>query len=118
MAAFAVVCLLLAADSAMKLLRLRPALEANAVLGFDNTGTLILGIILTTCLIIYIVPMSRFAGALLLTGYLGGAVAIKMRASSSLLETLFPIFTGCLVWGALLWLSPEARALPWFRRMK
>jgi hypothetical protein len=110
--------MLLAADSAMKLLRLRPALEANAILGFDSAGTTILGVILAVCLALYLVPISRFAGALLLTGYLGGAVAIHMRAHSNLFETLFPIFTGCLVWGALLWLSPEARSLPWVRRMK
>ncbi len=60
----------------------------------------------------------RFLGAVLLTGYLGGAVAAHVRAGSSLFETVFPVFTGILVWGALFWLSAEARALPWFRAMR
>jgi hypothetical protein len=118
LAAFAIVCLMLAADSVMKLLQTQPAVEANAMLGFDRPATVVLGLILATCLVLYMAPISRFVGALLLTGYLGGAVAIHLRAHSSLFETLFPIFVGCLVWGALLWLSPETRHLPWFRSLK
>jgi hypothetical protein len=88
MAAFAVVCLLLGADSVMKLLQLRPAVEANAILGFDAAGTLILGVILSVCLLAYLVPVSRYAGALLLTAYLGGAVAIHVRAHSVAMQVL------------------------------
>jgi ethanolamine utilization microcompartment shell protein EutS len=116
-AAFTLVCLLFAMDSAMKLLQLRPAVEANAALGFNATETLIIGGILAICLTLYVIPISRFTGALLLTGYLGGAVAIHFRARSSLFEILFPVFVGFLLWGALLWLSPEARGLPWLRRL-
>jgi hypothetical protein len=116
-AAFAVVCLLLAADSAMKLLQLKPAIDTNAQLGFDRTQTVLLGGLLAACLALYVAPISRFAGALLLTAYLGGAVAIHLRAHSGPFETVFPVFAGGLVWGALLWLSPEARRLPWLRTM-
>jgi DoxX-like family len=115
--AFILVCLMLAMDSAMKLLLLKPAVDANALLGFDRSGTFEIGVCLALCLLLYVVPRTRLLGAILLTGYLGGAVAAHLRAGSSLVETLFPVFAGVLVWGALFWLSPEARRLPWFQTM-
>jgi hypothetical protein len=115
--AFILVCLMLAMDGAMKLLLLKPAVDTNALLGFDRSGTFDIGVCLAICLLLYVVPRTRFVGAILLTGYLGGAVAAHLRASSSLFETLFPVFVGVLVWGALFWRSPEARRFPWFRTM-
>ncbi len=116
--AFVLVCLMLAMDCALKLLLLAPAVDSNARLGFDRSGTFGIGACLALCLLLYVVPRTRFLGAVLLTGYLGGAVAAHVRAGSSPFETVFPVITGVLVWGALFWLSPEARALPWFRAMR
>ena len=115
--AFILVCVSLAMDSAMKLLLLTPAVDTNARLGFDRSGTFEIGVCLAFCLLIYLIPRTRLLGAVLLTGYLGGAVAAHFRAGSNPFETLFPIFAGVGVWGALFWLSPEARGLPWFRAM-
>lgn len=116
--AFILVCLMLAADAVTKLLMLEPAVTADASLGFDRTGTLFLGVLLVCCLLLYAVPVVRLLGAVLLTGYLGGATAIQIRAHAPLISELFPVFTGCLVWGALLWLNPEARRFPWLRPMQ
>ena len=116
--AFILVCLMLAADAVTKLLMLEPAVVADAPLGFDRTGTLFLGVLLASCVILYAAPAVRLLGAVLLTGYLGGATAIQLRAHALLFSELFPVFTGCLVWGALLWLNPEARRFPWLRPMK
>ena len=91
----------------MKLLLLAPAVDTNARLGFDRSGTFGIGACLGLCLLLFVVPRTRFLGAVLLTGYLGGAVAAHVRAGSSLFETVFPVFTGVLVWGALFWLSAE-----------
>jgi hypothetical protein len=58
-----------------------------------------------------------FVGAILLTGYLGGAIAAHLRAGSSVFQMVFPLLIGLLVWGAVCWLSPEGRRLPWLRAM-
>ena len=117
MIAFALVCAMLAMDAAMKLLLLKPAVDTNAMLGFSRSGTFEIGACLTICLLLYLIPRTRFVGAILLTGYLGGAVTAHLRAGSSLFQMLFPVFIGVLVWGAICWPSQEGRRLPWLRTM-
>ena len=71
-----------------------------------------LGTILLTCLIIYVIPRTSVLGAILLTGYLGGAVASNMRLSLPLFTyTLFPIYFGVLIWGSLFLREPRLRQL-------
>ena len=60
-----------------------------------------MGILLLTCTVIYVIPRNSALGAILLTGYLGGATAIQLRAGNPLFETLFPVMFGVLVWGGL-----------------
>ncbi len=71
-----------------------------------------LGTILLSCLIIYVIPRTSILGAILLTGYLGGAVASNMRLSMPLFTyTLFPIYFGVLIWGSLFLREPRLRQL-------
>lgn len=64
------------------------------------------------CLILYVIPATTVFGAVLLTGYLGGAVATHVRIGSPLFtHTLFPIYVGVLLWGGLLLRDQRLRAL-------
>ena len=76
-----------------------------------------IGILELTCLVVYIVPPTAVLGALLLTGYLGGAVATHVRIGNPLFShTLFPVYIGLLLWGALFLRDARVRALISIRR--
>jgi hypothetical protein len=71
-----------------------------------------LGIILLISLVVYVIPRTSVLGAILLTGYLGGAVATNMRLGNPLfLYTLFPVYFGVLIWGSLYLREPRLREL-------
>jgi hypothetical protein len=77
--------------------------EGTVRLGYPESVVLGIGIIELVCLIAYVIPRTSILGAILLTGYLGGAVATHVRIGSPLLShTFFPIYVGALVWVALL----------------
>lgn len=85
-----------------------PPLGLSADPGFHRT----LGLILAICTILYAVPRTAVLGAVLLTGFLGGAVASHLRIGSPLLShTLFGVYLGLLVWGGLWLREPRLRAL-------
>lgn len=101
-------------DSAMKLANLGPVAETMGPLGWpsDRSTILTLGIIQASCLVIYLWPRSAMLGAILLTAYLGGAIATHARVGSPLpTHTLFGVYVGVLTWGALWLRSPALRAL-------
>ena len=80
------------------------AVKLMADLGFDPSLNRVFGIVLLVCLIAYVVPATSILGAVLLTGYLGGAVATNLLTEQPIVSTtLFPIYTGIFVWGGL-WL--------------
>jgi hypothetical protein len=62
-----------------------------------------IGLVLIACTVIYVIPRTSVLGAILLTGYLGGAIASNVRAGSGWFETVFPVLFGALIWGGL-WL--------------
>ena len=104
-------------DGAMKLVKPAPVVEATSRLGFPETALTGIGLVLLACTILYTIPRTAVLGAILLTGYLGGAVAIQVRAGSSAFETLFPAIFGALVWGGLFLQYGWLRALiPVLRR--
>ena len=84
--------LFLAFDTVLKVLRLRPAVEGTIALGYPADSVHWIGIIELVCLVLYLVPRTSVLGGLLLTGYLGGAIASHVRISNPLVtHTLFPI---------------------------
>jgi hypothetical protein len=94
-------------DGGMKVMRHPMVLEASARLGYP-AGTMVpIGLTLLACTLIYAIPRTRIVGAVLLTGYLGGAIATHVRAGSSLFETAFPLIVGAIVWAGLLLQRPE-----------
>jgi hypothetical protein len=88
-------------DAVGKLMVPAPVVEASARLGFPLALSVSVGILLATCTILYAIPRTAVLGAVLLTGYLGGAVAIQMRAGSPLFETVFPVILGVIVWAGI-----------------
>ncbi len=75
--------------------------QACVRLGFPVSLSPTLGILLTLSAILYAIPRTAVMGAVLLTGYLGGAVAIQLRAGSPLFETVFPAIFGIVVWAGI-----------------
>ncbi len=107
-----VAILFLLVDSVGKLIPLPSSVEATVQLGYAESSVRVIGLILLICLILYVVPRTAVLGAVLLTGYLGGAVASQVRLGSPLLSiTLFPIYFGVLVWGGLMLREDRLRAL-------
>jgi hypothetical protein len=89
-------------DTVLKVLRLEPAVRTTVELGYPAGTVLWIGLIELVCLGLYLMPRTSVLGAVLLTGYLGGAIATHVRIGSPLLGyTLFPIYVGLLVWGGL-----------------
>jgi len=94
-------------DSIIKVLALAPAVQATAQLGYPANMVTGLGILELACVIVYAVPRTSALGAILLTGWLGGAIATHLRIGSPLVShTLFPVYVAALVWGGL-WLRSE-----------
>ena len=91
-------------DAVMKLLMMPPAVEATNQLGYRASTILLIGIIELVCLALYLIPRTAVIGAVLWTGYLGGAIATHVRVGSPLFShTLFPIYVAALLWAGL-WL--------------
>lgn len=110
------VTLFLAFDTIVKVLVLAPGVEATTALGYPAESVFWIGLIELACLALYLVPRTSVLGALLLTGYLGGAIATHVRVGNPLLShTLFPIYVSFLVWGSLYLREPRLRELLPFR---
>lgn len=101
MSGVAIIFLLM--DASMKLLALPVVLQANAALGFEGEDMARgLGAILLACTVLYAAPQTAVLGAIMLTGFFGGAVAVKLRIGDPLLtHVLFGVYLGALVWGGL-----------------
>ncbi len=96
------VSLFLAFDTVLKVLQLEPAVKATAELGYPVETILWIGVIELVFLVVYLVPRTSVLGAVLLTGYLGGAIATHVRVGSPLIGyTLFPVYVAAMLWGGL-----------------
>jgi DoxX-like protein len=110
MSAIAVLFLLF--DSVIKLVVIAPVVESFAQLGYPVSLARDIGLLELLCILVYVVPRSSVLGAILLTGYLGGAVATHVRVGSPLLtHVLFPTYVGALIWGGLVLREERLRAL-------
>ena len=85
----------------MKLVKPAFVVEATVEMGFSESVILPLGIVLLDCTVLYLVPPTAVLGAILLTGYLGGAVATHVHAGDGRFQALFPVVFGALLWGGL-----------------
>ena len=99
-------------DVAIKLLGVKEAVQGTVELGYQPHHLPIIGVIGLVCLILYVIPRTAPLGAILWTGYLGGAIATNLRLDKPLFShTLFPIYVAALIWGGLYLRDPRVRAL-------
>ena len=103
--------LFLLVDGVGKLIKPVPVVEATVRLGYSESVILPLGIVLLACTVVYLIPRSAVLGAILLTGYLGGAVATHVRDGDGLFPILFPVILGVLLWGGIFLRDQRLRAL-------
>jgi hypothetical protein len=103
-------------DGVMKLVKPAPVVDATVQLGFQQGDIAKMGIIVLVCAILYAIPRTAVLGAILLTGWLGGAVAAKLRIDSSPLSTFAPVIFGLFVWLGILLRDRRLQALIPLRR--
>jgi hypothetical protein len=107
-----IITALLFVDGAFKLFPVKEVIEGSAQLGYPIETMAPIGIILLTCVVLYAIPRTSVFGALLLTGYLGGAIATHVRVQNPLFShILFPTYVAAMVWGGLYLRNPKLRAL-------
>jgi DoxX-like family len=93
-------------DGIMKLFKPAFVVEATVRLGYPESEIVGIGCVLIVCTLLYMIPRTSILGAILLTGYLGGAVASNVRAQQVLFNVIFPVLVGVLIWGSL-WLREK-----------
>jgi hypothetical protein len=89
-------------DSLIKVLQLAPAMEGTTKIGYPASVVFGIGVLQLVCVLAYLIPNTSILGAVLLTGYLGGAIASHVRIGSPLFShILFPVYVAVLIWGGL-----------------
>lgn len=89
-------------DSITKLLKTPQVIQATVKLGYPASLVQIIGLVLLILTILYVIPRTSIFAAILLTGYLGGAVASNLRMMNPLFsQTLFPVYFAVILWGGL-----------------
>lgn len=108
----AIPVLFLLMDGIMKLAKPAPVVEAMAQIGYPASLAVGLGILLLLSVVLYLLPRTSVLGAILLTGYLGGAISAHLRVGNPLFShILFPAYVGLLLWAGLLLREPRLRTL-------
>ena len=100
-------------DAIIKFPPIAPVTDTLRELGFVPTAALArgLGALLLLCTALYVLPRTAAMGAVLLTGYLGGAMAIQLRADTPVFShLLFGAYIGLFLWAGLLLRRPRLRA--------
>jgi hypothetical protein len=110
------IALLFVFDGVGHLMKPAPVVEAFARLGYPLSASVGIGILALVCTAIYVTPRTSIFGAILMTGYLGGAVSTHVRAGSTLFETIFPVILGTLMWAGIYVRDAQLRKLIPVRR--
>jgi hypothetical protein len=99
-------------DSIIKLIKIAPVVESFAQLGIPDHLAFGIGVLELVCVLLYVIPRTSVLGAILLTGYLGGAIVLHLRVGDPLFShVLFPVYVGLLIWGGLYLREDRLRAL-------
>ena len=103
-------------DGAMKLAKPDFVVEGTTKYGYAEAVIVPLGIVLIASTLLYLIPRTAVLGAILLAGYLGGAVDCHVRAGEGAFNVLFPVVFGAILWGGLYLRDVRVRALVPVRR--
>jgi hypothetical protein len=108
-----VAVLFLLMDAAMKLVKPvpGPVSEAMVKLGYPVELGATLGAILLLCTVLYVIPRTAVLGAVLTTGYLGGAISTHVRIHDDPFTFVFPMIVAAFLWGSLYLRDPRVRAI-------
>jgi DoxX-like family len=98
-------------DGVTKLLKPPFVVEPTVRLGYPESVIIGLGFTLTACTVLYVIPRTSILGAILLTGYLGGAISAQVRVGASLFSVVFPVILGVLLWLGLYMRDQRLQAL-------
>ncbi len=98
-------------DGVSKVMKIPQVVQSNLDLGLGENLVLPIGVLMLLCTLIYIIPQTSVLGAILLTAYMGGAVATHVRAGSGTIPILFSVVFGMLVWLGLYLREPRLWAL-------
>jgi hypothetical protein len=99
-------------DTVIKLVGIKAAVEGTVLLGYTPDQLPIIGMLEVVCLVLYLIPRTAPLGAVLWTGYLGGAIATHFRLHNPLLtHIIFPIYVAALLWGGLYLRDARVRAV-------
>jgi hypothetical protein len=100
--------LFLLMDGGMKVARAQPSVAGTTALGFPDASVATVGTLVLGCTALYVLPATAAVGAVLLTGFLGGAVSAQVRVNAPLFSNvLFPVYLAAFVWGGLLLRRPH-----------
>ena len=103
--------LFLLMDAIMKFVKPPVVVQTTVELGYPESVIIGLGIVLLVSTVLYAIPRTAALGAILLTGYLGGAVATHVRVGGPLFSIVFPVIFGVLIWAGLWLRDSRVRAL-------
>ena len=107
----ALVVAFMAFDGIIHIARPAPVVDAFAQLGYPLRLSIGLGVLELVFTLLYAIPRTSFLGALLLTAYLGGAVATQLRVDAGWFPSIFPVLVGALLWSGLALRNPRVREL-------
>lgn len=103
-------------DGVMKLFKPAVVVTATLGLGYPESEIVGIGVVALISIVLYAVPRTATFGAILLTGYLGGAIASKVRIEAPLFDIVFALVFALFIWGGLWLRNPQLRVLlPWRR---
>jgi hypothetical protein len=105
------VVLFCAFDGIMKVIKEPHVISASSELGFSTNAMVLIGVLMLACTVLYAIPRTTILGAVLLTGYLGGAVVSNLRVGHPVFECTFPVIFGALAWGGIFVREPRVREL-------
>jgi hypothetical protein len=100
--------LMLLMSAVMKLAKTQQVVEGFSKMGYPSSSPLVIGGVELLCTVLYLVPQTSVLGAILLTGYLGGAIDASVRQGASF---VLPLIFGILLWGGLFLRDPRVRTL-------
>ena len=103
--------LFLLLDAVMKFIKPTPVVQETVRLGYSENAIVPIGIVLLVCTVLYLIPRTSVLGAILLTGYLGGAVATHVRMAEGWFSIVFPVVFGALLWLGLYLRDDRLRSL-------